>query len=80
MVDIDGPAPLVARDWLREHATRLASAPDSPERVTDAARLLEQEMAEAFLRRQVAEAWVWGTIKNFLIDEGFWPRTRRPKK
>jgi hypothetical protein len=78
-LNLDGPPPPAARVWLREAATRLASATDCPVRVTDAARLLEKEMREAFLRRWVDEAWSAMSIKNFLIHEKFWPRTRRPK-
>jgi hypothetical protein len=78
-VDLDSPPPPPARVWLREAAARLADAKPAPENVTDAARLLEQEMYEAFLRRRLDERWGWGHIKNVLIDENFWPRTRRPK-
>jgi hypothetical protein len=78
-VDLDGPPPAEARNWLKEAAERLI-ATDNPERVTDAARLLEKEMHEAFLRRWVDEAWGAMGIKNFLTRENFWPRTRRPKR
>jgi hypothetical protein len=79
-VNLDGPPPPAARDWLREAAHRLVAAQPSPERVTDAGRVLEKQMAEAFLRREVDAAWDALSIKNFLTKENFWPsRRRRPK-
>ena len=74
MINIDAPLP-DARKWLMDAAHRLATS-NSPENVTDAARYLEKEMDEAQRRRQVKQAWVLGTIKNFLIRQNFWPRTR----
>lgn len=78
-VDLDDQPPPTGRDWLEEAAARLASPTTGPERVTDAARLLEKEMHEAFLRRRVDEAWGAGGIKNFLTEKKFWPSKRRPK-
>jgi hypothetical protein len=77
---IDDPPPPSAQDWLESAVDRLKSTPDCPQRVTDAARRLEKEMAEAFLRRQCDEAMVSGAIKNSLITKGLWPRTRPLKR
>jgi hypothetical protein len=77
---IDGPPPPSAQDWLESAVDRLKSTPDCPQRVTDAARRLEKEMAEAFLRRQCDEAMVSGAIKNSLVTKGLWPRTRPLKR
>jgi hypothetical protein len=76
---IDGPPPPAAA-WLEDAANRMKAASDCPKHITDAARRLEKEMAEAFLRRQCDEAMVWGAIKNSLLTLGLWPRTRPPKR
>ena len=52
-VDIDAIPPS-GQAWLSDVAGRLAAKPDSPVRVTDAARQVANEMREAFLRRRVA--------------------------
>jgi hypothetical protein len=78
MINIDAPLP-GAQKWLADAAHRLTTS-NPPENVTDAARWLKNEMDEAWRRRQVKEAWVLGTIKNYLIDEKFWPRTRPQKR
>jgi hypothetical protein len=77
---IDGPPPPPAAAWLKDAADRMKATPDCPKRVTDAARRLEKEMAEAFMRRQCDEAMVWGAIKNNLFTWGLWPRTRPLKR
>jgi hypothetical protein len=74
-----GGEPLPAHEWLALAVTRLKTAPDCPKQVTDAARRLEPEMAEAFKRRECDAAWTWGSIKNVLGERGFWSRTRPPK-
>jgi hypothetical protein len=78
-LNLDGPPPLSGQSWLKDAVERLKSAPDCPQRVTDAGRRLEPEMAEAFLRRQCDEAWIAQSIENNLIAWGWWPRTR-PRK
>jgi hypothetical protein len=77
-VNIDCPLPS-AQDWLEEALDRLKAAPDCPREITEAARRLEREMAEAFRRRQVDAAWSRGHIKNTLTMLGLWKRTRPPK-
>jgi hypothetical protein len=79
-VRLDGPPLPSARAWLEDAAKRLTLAPGCPERVTDAARALEKEMAEAFRRRWCDDAWAAMSIKNFLTKQNFWPRTRLPKR
>jgi hypothetical protein len=76
MIDIDRPLSS-AQDWLRATLDRMTADPDCPEEITQAARRLEIEMAEAFRRRQVNEAWAWGSIKNKLLTCNWWPRTRK---
>jgi hypothetical protein len=71
--------PLPAAKWLEAAVARLRAAPDCPKHLTKAAQRLEKEMAEAFKRRECDAAWAWGTIKNNLLDWGWWPRTRPPK-
>src|SRR5262249_19921892 len=78
-INIDGPPPSSARDWLFEAVDQLKAAPDCPTQVTEAAQRLEAEMRGAFLRRQCDEAWGWGAIKNNLITWDLWPR-KRPQK
>jgi hypothetical protein len=58
----------------------MKAGPDCPEKITDAARRLEKEMAEAFSRRQCDQSWVWGVIKTNLLTWGLWPRTRPIKR
>jgi hypothetical protein len=77
---IDGPSPQSAARWLADAVARLEAAPDCPKKVTDAARLIEKEMSEAFSRRQCDAAWDWRSIKNSLITWGLWTRTRPLKR
>jgi hypothetical protein len=79
-LNLDGPAPLSGQAWLKDALDRLKAHPDCPQRVTDAARRLESEMAEAFLRRQCDEKWIAKSIENNLITWGWWPRTRHRTK
>src|SRR5262245_9835084 len=51
--------PLPAQAWLEAAVKRLKAAPDCPANITDAARRLEHEMADAFRRRQIDAAWSW---------------------
>jgi hypothetical protein len=74
-VKLSGPPPPSGKEWLANAAARLAA--DGPERVTDAARQLEKEMAEVFLRRRVDETFTWASIKNFLTRRKFWPSRKR---
>jgi hypothetical protein len=71
--------PLPAAEWLAAAAARLDAAPDRPKEITTTARRLEQEMAEAFKRRECDAALAWGTIKNNLLNWGLRPRTRPSK-
>jgi len=73
------PPPLSGQDWLKGAVERLKGAPDCPQKVSAAARRIEPEMAEAFLRRQCEERWIAKSIENNLITWGWWPRTR-PRK
>ena len=77
-VNIDCPLPS-AQKWLETALDRLKAAPDCPQEITEAARRLEHEMAEAFRRRQVDAAWGWGHIKNTLTTFELWKRTRLKK-
>jgi hypothetical protein len=78
-LNLDGPPPLSAQAWLEDALDRLKAAPDCPQKVTDAARRLAPEMAEAFLRRQCDRKWTAKFIENNLITWGWWQRTR-PRK
>ena len=79
-VSLDGPQPPSAEDWLKKEATRLA-APGAPEKTLHAARLLESQMREAFLRRWVDSVWSIGGVRNFLTRGKIWPsQGRRSKK
>lgn len=78
-LNLDGPPPLSAPKFLELALAQLKDAPDCPQKVTDAARRLAPEMLEAFLRRQVDAAWDWRSIKNALLNWGYWPRVRSPK-
>lgn len=78
MIDLDGPPPQSGKEWLANAAEQLAAQPNSPARVTSAAReTLAKQMNEAFLRRQVNEVWTWPSIKNFLTRRKFWPSRKR---
>jgi hypothetical protein len=79
-LNLDGPPPLSGQAWLEGALDRLKAAPDCPQRVTDAARRLEKEMAEAFLRRQCDDKRTAKSIENNLITWGWWPRTRPRKR
>jgi len=79
-VPLDGAPPLTGDVWLKAAAERLRARPDCPYQVTQAARHLEPEMHEAFLRRQCDEEWVWAAIKNKLRDWELWPRRRPPRR
>jgi hypothetical protein len=72
--------PLPAMAWLEKAVARLKASPDCPERVTDAARRLENEMDGAFGRRECDAAWKWGSIKNTLTLLGYWPRMRPSRR
>jgi hypothetical protein len=71
--------PLSAQKWLELAVDKMKAAPGCPQQLTDAARRLEPEMAEAFKRRECDAAWAWGSIKNALLDWGLWSRTRPSK-
>jgi hypothetical protein len=77
-VNIDSPLPSPLK-WLENALARLKATPDCPQEITEAARRLESEMAEAFRRRQVDATWGRGHIKNMLTTLGLWKRTRTPK-
>jgi hypothetical protein len=79
-LNLDGPPPLTAKEWLEAAAKRMKARPDRPTLITQAARQLESEMHEAFLRRQCDEEWVWAAIKNKLRTWDLWPRRRPPRR
>jgi hypothetical protein len=64
--------PLPGRIWLEQAVKRLKSAPNCPKSKAAAGRLLSAEMANAYLRRQVACMWTAGHITNLLRDLGLW--------
>jgi hypothetical protein len=78
VLNLDGPPPLPAKEWLEAAAKRMKARPDCPDQITQAAQQLEPEMHEAFIRRQCDDEWVWGAIKNKLLTWGLWPRRRSP--
>jgi hypothetical protein len=75
-VDLDAPVPS-AEEFLKDRVRRMEPRPDE---ITQAAQQLEPEMHQASMRRQCAEEWVWGTIKNKLLKWGLWPRRRPPRR
>jgi hypothetical protein len=77
-LNLDRPPPLAAEKWLDAAAKRMNARPDRPDQITQAARQLESEMHEAFIRRQCDEQWGWGDIKNKLLRWGLWRRRRSP--
>jgi hypothetical protein len=71
--------PEKSQAWVEGAVKRLKAGSDCPQTVTEAARRLQQEMVEAYARRQCAELWTWQAIKNMLTAQGYWPRIR-PKR
>jgi len=66
--------PLQPSEWLPRAVARLkaAPAPDCPKRITDAARRLAAEMAQAFQQRACDAAWTARSIENALRTWELW--------
>src|SRR5262245_33142007 len=77
-VKISGTPPS-GEKWLKAEAERMKASPDCPYQITQAAQQLKSSMREAFLRRQCAEEWSAGGIKNKLPEWNLWPPRRRPR-
>jgi hypothetical protein len=48
--------------------------------ITEAAKTIATQMDVAAKSQQVPRAWKWTYIKNLLLEHGYWPRKRPPKR
>ena len=75
--DIEAPAdrPMGTAEWIANEAKRLKAANKIPDHITDFAKLLETQMAEAAVANKSLQLRPvgWQHIKNELPGWGLWP-------
>jgi len=68
--------PVSAKEWIVAAVERRRKAGNVPNRISDFARELHDEMARAVERGEVKSAYTSGTIENRLRDWQLWPVKR----